>query len=72
MQIFRFASLLEKTKSQVQPIVDHIVDQLPGWKAELTTQAGRKIHVQFVLTGMLIYIVMATDLPAWAIKAIDN
>jgi hypothetical protein len=36
------------------------------------TRAGRKIQVQFVLTGMLIYIVMATDLPAWAIKAIDK
>ena len=59
-------------KSQVQPIVDRIADQLPGWKAELMTRAGRRIQVQFVLTGMLIYIVMATDLPAWAIKAIDK
>lgn len=36
------------------------------------TRAGRRIQVQFVLTGMLIYIVMATDLPTWAIKAIDK
>ena len=56
----------------MQPIVDRIADQLPGWKAELMTWAGRRIQVQFVLTGMLIYIVMATDLPAWAIKAIDK
>jgi hypothetical protein len=56
----------------VQPIVDRIADQLPGWKAEFMSRAGRKILVQFVLTGMLIYMVMATDLPTWAIKAIDK
>jgi hypothetical protein len=65
-------SLKKLSKSQVQPIVDRIADQLPGWKAELMTRAGRMIQVQFVLTGMLIYIVMASDLPTWAIKAIDK
>jgi hypothetical protein len=65
-------SLKKLTKNQVQPIIDGIADQLPGWKAELMTRAGRIIQVQFVLTGMLIYIVMASDLPAWAIKAIDK
>jgi len=65
-------SLKKLNKSQVQHFVDRIADQLPGWKAELMTRAGRKIQVQFVLTGMLIYIVMATDLQAWAIKAIDK
>jgi hypothetical protein len=56
----------------VQPIVDRIADQLPGWKADLMTKAGRRVQIQFVLTRMLIYIVMATDIPAWAIKAIDK
>jgi hypothetical protein len=65
-------SLKKIHKSQVQPIVDRIADQLPGWKAEFMSQAGRKILVQFVLIGMLIYMVMATDLPTWAIKAIDK
>jgi len=60
------------TKEQVQPIIDRIAHQLPGWKADLMTRAGRVIQVQYVLTGILIYVAMATDLPPWAFKAIDK
>jgi hypothetical protein len=60
------------TKEQVQPIIDRVADQLPRWKADLMTRAGRVIQVQFVLIGILIYVAMATDLPSWAIKAIDK
>lgn len=56
----------------MQPIVDRIVDQLPGWKADLMTRAGRKVQVQYVLTGMLIYLAMTVNIPPWAIKAIDK
>jgi hypothetical protein len=65
-------SLKNLTKDQVQPIVDRIADQLPGWKADLMTRAGRKVQVQHVLTGMLIYLAMAVNIPPWAIKAIDK
>ena len=65
-------SLRKLTKDQVQPIIDRIADQLPAWKADLMTKAGRVVQVQFVLTAMLIYLLMATDLPAWAFKAIDK
>jgi len=34
-------SLRKLTKEQFQPIIDRITDQLPGWKADLMTQAGR-------------------------------
>jgi hypothetical protein len=56
----------------VRPIVDIIADQLPGWKADLMTRAGRKVQVQYVLTGMLIYLAMAVNIPPWAIKAINK
>jgi hypothetical protein len=36
------------------------------------THAGRVVQVQHVLTAMLVYLVMSTDLPIWAIKAIDK
>ena len=52
-------SLRKLTKEQVQPIIDRIADQLPGWKADLMTRAGRRVLVQSVLTGMLIYLAMA-------------
>ena len=60
------------TKDQIQPIIDRIADQLPGWKADLMTKVGRKVQVQFVLTGMLIYLVMAFDFPPWAIREVDK
>lgn len=47
-------------------------DQLSGWKANLMIRAGRAVQVQFVLTAMLVYLIMAIDLPPWAIKAIDK
>ena len=65
-------SLRKLTKAQVQPIIDRIADQLPGWKADLMTRAGRKVQVQFVLTAMLVYLLMAIDFQPWAIKAIDK
>jgi len=65
-------SLKKLTKEQFQPIIDRIADQLPGWKADLMTQAGRAVQVQYVLTAMLIYLAMAIDVPPWAIKDIDR
>jgi hypothetical protein len=65
-------SLHKLTRSQIQPIIDRIADQLLGWKADLLTKAGRRIIVQFVLTSMLVYLAMAVDLPPWALKAIDK
>lgn len=65
-------SIKKLTKEQFQPITDKIADQLLGWKADLMTRAGRVMQVQFVLTAMLVYVAMATDLPHCAIKAIEK
>jgi hypothetical protein len=59
-------------RDQLQPFFDKIADQLPGWKADLLTKPGKRILVQFALTGMLIYLAMAIDLPAWGLKAVDK
>jgi hypothetical protein len=65
-------SLKKLKREHLQPIIDRMADQLLGWKADLLTRAGRKVHVQFVLTLMLIYLTMAVDLPQWAHKAMDK
>jgi hypothetical protein len=59
-------------REQVQPIVDQIANQLPGWKADLLTKAGRSVLVQSILTGMLIYSAMVVDLPSATMKNIDK
>lgn len=48
------------------------MEQLEGWKADFMNRAGRRVQVQIVLTGMLIYLAMAIDLPQWALRAIDR
>jgi hypothetical protein len=65
-------SLKKLRREQVQPIIDKIAYQIPSWKADLMTRAGRVVQVQFVLAAMLIYLAMTIDLPTWAIKAIDK
>jgi hypothetical protein len=65
-------ALKKLKKEHIQSIIDELADLLPGWKADLLTRAGRKIHVQFVLTTTIIYLAMALDLPQWAHKAIDK
>ena len=55
-------SLKNLTKDQLQSFVDRIADQLPGWKADLMKRAGRRVQVQYVLTGMLVYLAMAIKL----------
>jgi hypothetical protein len=65
-------SLKKLTRDQLQPYIDKITDQLPGWKADLLTKPGRKILVQFVMTGMMIYLAMAVDIQAWGLKVVDK
>ena len=60
------------TKAQAHPIVEKIADRLPSWKAELLTKAGRGILVKYVLTSMVIYIMLALELPPGVLKAIDK
>ena len=55
-------SLRKLTREQFQPIIDRIADH----------RAERVVQVQFVLTAMLVYLAMTTNLPPWAIKAIDK
>jgi hypothetical protein len=64
---------LKKLKNtHIQPMIDRMVDELSGWKADLLKRTERKVYVQFMLTSMLIYLVMTLDLPRWAYKVFDK
>jgi hypothetical protein len=65
-------TLKRLSRFQIQPFIDRIADQLPGWKADLLSKPGRKTLVQYVFTSMLIYLAMAIDIPAWGWKAVDK
>jgi hypothetical protein len=65
-------SLSKLSRNQTQSIIDKIADQLPRWKTDLMTRAGRKVQVQYVMTGMVINLAMAVDLPPRALKDIDK
>jgi len=65
-------SPIKLTKNQIQPLIDKLADRLASWKSDLLTKAGRKILVRSVLTSMTIYLLMALNLPPWALKAIDK
>jgi hypothetical protein len=57
-------SLKMLTRDQLQSVIDKIDDRIPGWKADPLMKPRRRILVQFVMTGMLIYLAMSVDLPA--------
>lgn len=65
-------SVQKLTKAEVQPIIDRLANQLPGWKADLVNRAGRLAMVRFVMTSLIIYLAMAIDLLGWALKIMDK
>lgn len=65
-------SVNKLAKTQVQSIIERLVDQLPGWKSDLTNHAGRTVMVWFVMTSTQIYLAMAMERPPWALNAMDK
>lgn len=60
------------TKEMLRLMIDKVADHLPGWKASLINKAGRLVLVRVVLTASPIYLMIAFELPKWAIKALDK
>jgi hypothetical protein len=54
------------------PWIEKVADKLPGWKADLMNRAGHVTMVRFVLSAILIYLLIAINVPKWFIKAIDK
>ena len=65
-------SLRALTRTELQPLIDWIAEQLPTWKAALLRRAGRLTLVNCRLWAMPIFHLMALDLPPWFFKCIDK
>jgi hypothetical protein len=59
-------------QDQIQPYVDRLARRFPMWKGSLLDVQGRLILVKAVMTALSIYIMMALDLPKWAIDAMEK
>jgi hypothetical protein len=53
-------------------VENKIADHLQSWKSELMNRVGQKAIVHFVLSSMMVYLVMAVDLPPWVIIEIGK
>lgn len=60
------------SSNYVFDILHSKMDSIEVWLLKGMTKAGRVVLVQFVLTAMPVYILIAIDLPAWALKAHDK
>ena len=64
-------SVRKVTDVDLQPIMDKIVDMLPGWKAVLMYMAGHVVLVKAVRTAVLLYTLIALDVPKCLLHAIS-
>jgi mannosylglycoprotein endo-beta-mannosidase len=65
-------NIRKPSKSELQPLVDKVANNLPSWKASQMNKAGRLITVKVVLSAIPIYRLIALDLRKWVFKAVDK
>ena len=58
-------------KSMIRPVVEKVAARLQPCMGQLMSKSGRLIIVKSVASAMPIYILMANNLPSWAISEID-
>jgi hypothetical protein len=59
-------------KASRRPLVQKIANKLPTWKGPLMPKSGRLVLTKSVLSTMPTYLIMADQLPSWAIEEIDS
>lgn len=57
---------------EVQPLIDKIGAQLPGWKGKLMSTSGRETLVKIVLSSQPIYHMTVFSEQKWLIRQIDR
>jgi hypothetical protein len=53
----------ENDKAESQPIIEKIPNMLPGWKVALLNTTERSVLIHAVLTIVLMYILIAMNVP---------
>jgi hypothetical protein len=56
----------------IQPIVDKIINKIPGWQGKLLSHAARLALLKACLASIPIYLMSVIKFPKWAIEAINS
>jgi hypothetical protein len=56
-------SIRKLTNFELQPLIDKVSNKLSGWKASLLSKACRLVLVKVVLSSILVYSMLALNLP---------
>lgn len=59
-------------RSYIRPLIDRVAAKLPAWKGLLMPKNVRLVLTKAVLSTIPTYMIMASQLPAWAIDEIDK
>jgi hypothetical protein len=63
----------EKLRSEdIQPIVDKVLNRIPGWKGRLLSYGARLVLFRSCLASIPIYLMSLIRFPKWAIETINS
>uniref|UniRef100_A0A453JT76 Reverse transcriptase zinc-binding domain-containing protein n=1 Tax=Aegilops tauschii subsp. strangulata TaxID=200361 RepID=A0A453JT76_AEGTS len=65
-------SIWQLTRAEWQPIVDNVLNFLPGWQRGLITRAGRLVLVHDVVMARPTHHLLVADAPKWAVECVNK
>jgi hypothetical protein len=59
-------------REDIQPIVDKVINRIPGWKGRLLSYGARLVLLRACLASILIYLMSLIKFPKWTIEVINS
>jgi hypothetical protein len=59
-------------RDDIQPVVDKVIDRIPGWQSRLLSYVARATLLKACLASVPIYLLSVIKFSKWAIKAINS
>jgi hypothetical protein len=59
-------------KEDIQPVVDKVINRIPGWKGRLLSYGDRLVLLKACLPSIPIYLMSLIKFPKWTIEAINS